>query len=239
MILSTGIASEPEKVDKVTSVLSVLSVLLVLFATPSIVTLGWIMHLGLFTVFNTWTYVSIFTLMVLAVLSMYQMLIEEARKSKENGLAEIKYDLSSLLKYRQITVPFLVLSIASGIGYLLHLFNVYFSLDLIYSAVFILALETLFHSLYKFWPKFLKKSARLQNSSIAIIVFVGLIFALFVIGTAGVILVSILFAGFILVGGIGLAFVVDITANEVSRYLSARTKVFLPIVLTVYFIIVI
>ncbi len=239
MILSTGIASEPEKVDKVTSVLSVLSVLLVLFATPSIVTLGWIMHLGLFTVFNTWTYVSIFTLMVLAVLSMYQMLIEEARKSKENGLAEIKHDLSSLLKYRQITVPFLVLSIASGIGYLLHLFNVYFSLDLIYSAVFILALETLFHSLYKFWPKFLKKSARLQNSSIAIIVFVGLIFSLFVIGTAGVILVSFLFAGFILVGGIGLAFVVDITANEVSRYLSARTKVFLPIVLTVYFIIVI
>ena len=239
MILSTGITSEPEKVDKVAGVLSVLSVLMVLFATPVIITLGWIMHLGLFIVFNTWTYVSVFTLIVLAVLSMYQMLTEEARKSKENDLAEIKHDLSSLLKYRHITVPFLVLMVASGIGYFLHLFNVYFSLDLVYSAVFVLALETLFHSIYKYWPKFLKRSARLQNFSIAIVVLVGLLFSLFVIGTAGVLLVSFLFAGFILVGGIGLAFVVDITASDVSRYLSSRRKIILPIVLIVYALIAI
>ena len=238
IILSLTIASNRES-SSVTGVLTLLSLLLVLFATPAIITLGWLSRYNLTYVFNAWILVAVLTLILLAILCMHAMLTEEARKSRENNLSEIRRDLLSLLKYRHILIPMLILSIFGGVGYFLRLFSAYFSLQLVYAAVIILALETVFHSLYRYWPVMLKGSTRYQNLLTTVIIIIGLLLSLLVIGTAGVLLVSILFAGFILVGGIGLAFVVDIAASDVSRYLSARTKIVLPIVLIVYAIIAI
>lgn len=224
IILSQDIVSKLENTDRITSAFSGLSVLLVLFATPVIITLGWFLHSNLTFVFEVWTYVSVFTIIILTILSIYKMLSEEARKSKENDLAELRKDLSFLLKYRHITIPPLILSIVAGLGYIAHLFSPYFSLLLIYASVVILTLESLFHSLYKYWPKVLRNSTRLQNAFVVILIFAGLVLSVFVIGTAGVVLISVLFVGFILVGGIGLAFVVDVAASDISNWFFARTK---------------
>ena len=217
IILSLTIASNRES-SSVTDVLSLLSLLLVLFATPVIVTLGWLSRSNLTYVFNVWMLVAVLTLILLAILCMHAMLTEEARKSRENNLSEIKRDLLSLLKYRHILIPMLILSILGGVGYFLGLFSAYFSLELVYAAVIILALETVFHSLYRYWPETLKGSTRYQNVLITVIIIIGILLSLLIIGTAGVVLISIVFAGFILVGGIGLAFVVDTTASSLSHH---------------------
>ena len=216
IILSLTIASNRES-SSVTGVLSLLSLLLVLFATPAIITLGWLSHSNLTYVFNAWMLVAVLTLILLAILCMHAMLTEEARKSRENNLSEIRRDLLSLLKYRHILIPMLILSILGGVGYFLRLFSAYFSLQLVYAAVIILALETVFHSLYRYWPVMLKGSTRYQNLLTTVIIIIGLLLSLLVIGTAGAVLISIVFAGFILVGGIGLAFVVDTTASSLSH----------------------
>lgn len=192
--------------------------------------MGLLTHSGLTTVFSAWTYVSILTLTIVAVLSLYQMLMEEARLSKEGDLTEIRRDLLFLLKYKHITWPFLVLSLVAAVGYFSRIFSVFFSLQMVYAAVIILAMESIFHSLFRFWPRFLKESALRQDAFVAVIVVASLLLSLFVVGAADVILISIVFAGFILVGGIGLAFVVDKTASSLSHLPTARNRVSVSIV---------
>ena len=233
IILSPTIASNRES-SSVTGVLTLLSLLLVLFATPAIITLGWLSRYNLTYVFNAWILVAVLTLILLAILCMHAMLTEEARKSRENNLSEIRRDLLSLLKYRHILIPMLILSILGGVGYFLRLFSAYFSLQLVYAAVIILALETVFHSLYRYWPVMLKGSTRYQNLLTTVIIIIGLLLSLLVIGTAGAVLISIVFAGFILVGGIGLAFVVDTTASSLSHLPFATKRIGVSAVLIVF-----
>ena len=233
IILSLTIASNRES-SSVTGVLTLLSLLLVLFATPAIITLGWLSRYNLTYVFNAWILVAVLTLILLAILCMHAMLTEEARKSRENNLSEIRRDLLSLLKYRHILIPMLILSILGGVGYFLRLFSAYFSLQLVYAAVIILALETVFHSLYRYWPVMLKGSTRYQNLLTTVIIITGLLLSLLVIGTAGALLISIVFAGFILVGGIGLAFVVDTTASSLSHLPFATKRIGVSAVLIVF-----
>ena len=233
IILSLTIASNRES-SSVTGVLTLLSLLLVLFATPAIITLGWLSRYNLTYVFNAWILVAVLTLILLAILCMHAMLTEEARKSRENNLSEIRRDLLSLLKYRHILIPMLILSIFGGVGYFLRLFSAYFSLQLVYAAVIILALETVFHSLYRYWPVMLKGSTRYQNLLTTVIIITGLLLSLLVIGTAGALLISIVFAGFILVGGIGLAFVVDTTASSLSHLPFATKRIGVSAVLIVF-----
>ena len=218
MISSTDIAPHIENGGAVTRVLSVLSFLMVLIASPLTITIGWLSHLGLPLVFDVWMYVSVVTLILLSILSMYRMLDEEARRSNENNLSEIKRDISSLLKHRHITLPFLFLSFASGLGYLFHFFSVYFALELIYAAVVILAMEALFHSLYRFWPERLKRNHHYQNVFIVVIIIIGFLLSILVTGTASIVMISMVFAGFALVGGIGSAFVVDLTTSNLSHF---------------------
>ena len=94
IILSLTIASNRES-SSVTGVLTLLSLLLVLFATPAIITLGWLSRYNLTYVFNAWILVAVLTLILLAILCMHAMLTEEARKSRENNLSEIRRDLFS------------------------------------------------------------------------------------------------------------------------------------------------
>lgn len=219
---SEGTSESPLKMEErkgaiARRIFSTISILLVLLGTPLTITIGYLFHTDFSEVFKIWTYVTMSTLLILSVFSVFEMLKEEAKRSEERNLTALKRDLFSLFSYKHIVIPLLVLSILSGLGSVSHVFTPIFSLQLLYTAVVILIFETIFHSLYRFWPRFLKENLRLRNATLTLLVILGIFVSLFVIGIGAVELISLVFGGILLVGGIGLAFVVDTVASDLSR----------------------
>lgn len=203
--------------DKVTRGFFIVLISLVLLVTPVLVSLSLLFRTGFRVVFSLWSLVTVLVLILLCIFSIYATLREEALKSKERNLAELKHDLTYLFRYKHIVVPIMLLSFAAGLGNILHFISALFSLELIYSAVIILVLVSVFHSISGYLPKILRENSRVQNSFLIALIIVGLFLSLFVIGAASVLVISIIFAGIILVAGIGLAFVPEILASDLSR----------------------
>ena len=186
------------KGNRVTVILSSTSFILVILAVPFTITVGYLFHLGLSIVFNVWNYLTVSTLIILAFLSIYQTLKSEAERSKESDFTEMKRDLTLLLKYKHIYLPFTVLAVISGLGSLFRLLTPIFSLELVYTAVIILAMEALFHSTYRYWPKMLKRNNSTRNAFLVLVVLLGTILSFFVLGVGAVIVVSIILAAWFL-----------------------------------------
>lgn len=212
------------KGNRVTVILSSTSFILVILAVPFTITVGYLFHLGLSIVFNVWNYLTVSTLIILAFLSIYQTLKSEAERSKESDFTEMKRDLTLLLKYKHIYLPFTVLAVISGLGSLFRLLTPIFSLELVYTAVIILTMEALFHSTYRYWPKMLKRNNSTRNAFLVLVVLLGTILSFFVLGVGAVIVVSIIFGGMVLIGGIGLAFVVENVSMDLSNIVPLRTR---------------
>ncbi len=209
---------EEHKRDLSTRIFSLVAIFLILLGTPLIITLGFLFHNNLLNVFGYWGLFSVVTLVILAVFSIYEMLKEEGEKSKEKDLTQLKRDLSFLFRYKHIVIPLLVLLILSGLGSISHFFTSLFSLQLVYTAVIILVLEVVFHSLHRFWPRVLKERSSVRNIFLTLLVFLGIFLSLLVVGTDAVFIISIIFAALVLISGIGLAFTVEIAATELSKF---------------------
>jgi hypothetical protein len=219
---SNGIVADTSEKDKsgvdgITRGFSTLSISLVLLAIPILVSLSLMFRIEFSAVFTLWSCTSVLVPILLSIFSIYAMLKEEALVSRGKNLEALKHDLTYLFRYKHITIPFSVLSLAAGLGTLIHLFSPIFSLELIYAAVIILAFESIFHSLYHYWPRSLKSNSKIQSTFLTAIIIIGLFISLFIIGTASVLVISFVFGGIILVTGIGMISIIDITATDLSR----------------------
>ncbi|MHB1907737.1 MAG: hypothetical protein ACYCQJ_02555 [Nitrososphaerales archaeon] len=187
---------------------------LIVLGFPLISLASQMLSLGVSAFFSYWSYFAFGLLSVLAIFSMYVMLQEQSYEHGEKASSVISNSSRLLVKYKHLTIPSLALSILSLLTWLSGAFNPYFSLELIYTLVIILGLETLFHLL---WPP--KLSYKLESAILGVLIFVGGLLSLFVIGAASTLVISLVFVGIVFVGGIGSVTMIDLVGSEVSQYL--------------------
>ena len=198
---------------------AVIVLFLLVLGFPLISLASQLLSLGISTIFSYWSYFAFGLLSVLAIFSMYVMLQEQSYAHGEKASSVLSSSSRLLVKYKHLTIPSLALSILSLLTWLSRAFNPYFSLELIYTLVIILGLETLFHLSFNLWPRKLLVSSKLQSAILGFLIVLGGLLSLFVIGAASTLVISLVFVGIVFVGGIGSVTMIDLVGSEVSQYL--------------------
>ncbi|MCL5067562.1 MAG: hypothetical protein M1368_04330, partial [Thaumarchaeota archaeon] len=169
-----------------------------------------------------WNNFAFVLLTILAVFSMYVMVKEQSEKHQETGSQVLADSFRLLFKYKHMTLPVLVLSLFSVLEWISG-YSV-FGIELIYSIVIILGLETIFHLAFNSWPKKLKTSPRLQTAFIIFLIFGGFFLSFGFLQTLVVFVVALIFFGIIFVGGIGIVAIVDALGSVTSQQFKPRRR---------------
>ncbi|MDG6906956.1 MAG: hypothetical protein JRN20_14370, partial [Nitrososphaerota archaeon] len=198
---------------------------LVLLGFPLISLYAEFSSLAVNTFIDYWNYFAIVLFVILAIFSMYVMLHEQSERHGQKESQVLGNSLKLVFKYKHLTIPAVVLSVVSLLGWLSGTFSPLFSLDLILSVVIILALETLFHLSFNLWPNKLRNSQKLQKAVLALLVILGLFSSLFIFGlVGGLLIIALIFMGIVFVGGIGSVTIIDLVSSEVSHHFKPTKK---------------
>ncbi len=88
--------------DPISRGLSFVSIVLVVLGTPAVITLGYLFRNNLQNLYGYWILTTASTFVILAVLSIYGVLREQAKMSGELDLSAMKSDLSYLFRFKHI-----------------------------------------------------------------------------------------------------------------------------------------
>ncbi|MHB2037182.1 MAG: hypothetical protein ACYCPW_10645 [Nitrososphaerales archaeon] len=169
-----------------------------------------------------WDNFTFILLAILAVFSMYVMVKERSEKHEERASQVLTSSFRLLFKYKHMTGPVVVLSLFSALEWISG--YPVFGIELIYSIVIILGLETIFHLTFNSWPQKLKTSPRLQKAFIIFLIFGGFFLSFGFLQTLSVFVVAFIFLGIIFAGGIGIVGIIGALSSAASEQFEPRKK---------------